>query len=60
MMSVADTVIVPMQDVLALGAKARMNTPSTSAGNWEWRLDPALVTPDVICMLNEMTEIYGR
>ena len=60
MMSVADTVIVPMQDVLALGSWARMNTPSTIAGNWEWRLDPALVTPDVIGMLGEMTQIYGR
>jgi 4-alpha-glucanotransferase len=60
MMSVADTVILPMQDVLALGASARMNTPSTIAGNWEWRLDPALVTPDVSGMLSEMTEIYGR
>ena len=49
-----------MQDVLALGASARMNTPSTIAGNWEWRLDPALVTPDVIGMLSEMTEVYGR
>jgi len=28
MMSVADTAIVPMQDVLGLGLEARMNRPS--------------------------------
>lgn len=36
--SVADTVIIAMQDVLALDGKARMNTPSVGTGNWEWRL----------------------
>lgn len=35
--SAADTVIVPMQDFLNLGAKARMNTPSTLGCNWAWR-----------------------
>ncbi len=30
--------VVPMQDVLGLGKKARMNTPSTLGGNWSWRL----------------------
>ncbi|MEZ5297968.1 MAG: 4-alpha-glucanotransferase [Ilumatobacteraceae bacterium] len=32
--------VVPMQDVLVLGADARMNIPGTAAGNWRWRLDP--------------------
>jgi 4-alpha-glucanotransferase len=36
--SAAETVIIPMQDVLGLGAEARMNTPSTVSGNWRWRL----------------------
>lgn len=30
--------IVPMQDVLCLGAEARMNTPGTGEGNWQWRM----------------------
>ena len=30
-------VILPMQDLLGLGAEARMNTPGTSDGNWRWR-----------------------
>lgn len=36
--SVAQTAIIPMQDVLGLGDEARMNTPATSAGNWGWRI----------------------
>ena len=38
--SVADTVIVPMQDWLGLGAAARMNFPGTVGGNWLWRMEP--------------------
>jgi 4-alpha-glucanotransferase len=37
--SVASLAILPAQDVLGLGARARMNTPATTAGNWRWRLD---------------------
>ena len=35
--SVADTAIVPLQDVLGLGREARMNRPATLGGNWAWR-----------------------
>lgn len=38
MRSVAYLAIVPFQDVLALGATARMNTPSVAADNWQWRM----------------------
>lgn len=60
MMSVAKTVIFPMQDVLGLGQSARMNMPSTPEGNWEWRLLPELVTPQIVDRLRAMTKIYGR
>jgi len=40
MMSAAETVIIPVQDLLGLGAEARMNSPGTDAGNWQWRLTP--------------------
>ncbi len=36
--SVADTVIIPMQDVLGLDSSARMNTPGRAEGNWGWRV----------------------
>ena len=29
--------VVPLQDLLELGADARMNTPGTVEGNWKWR-----------------------
>ena len=38
MKSRANNVIIPMQDILSLGASARMNTPSTTSGNWTWKL----------------------
>ena len=40
--------MVPMQDLLALGADARMNTPAlVSDENWAWRLDPVCLTDDL-------------
>lgn len=33
-------VMVPMQDVLKLDSKSRMNTPGTVGTNWGWRLKP--------------------
>ena len=38
MSSVARTFVATMQDLLALGSEARMNTPGTEQGNWSWRL----------------------
>jgi 4-alpha-glucanotransferase len=60
MMTVADTVIFPVQDLLRLGEEARMNRPATRDGNWEWRLDSQLLSPEVNRTLREMTELYGR
>jgi 4-alpha-glucanotransferase len=60
MMSVANMVIVPMQDILGLGEEARMNRPSVPHGNWEWRLLSEQITPSVSQRLLEMTETYGR
>lgn len=30
--------ILPIQDIMCLGAESRMNTPSTDTGNWQFRL----------------------
>ncbi|UQB41583.1 4-alpha-glucanotransferase [Thiomicrospira microaerophila] len=37
--SVAERVIVPMQDFMALNAEHRMNTPGTTENNWRWQFD---------------------
>ncbi len=60
MMSVANMVVIPMQDILGLGEKSRMNLPATSKNNWTWRLLPEQITPALIKELTETTVIYGR
>jgi len=60
MMSVADTVMVPLQDILGLGAQSRMNRPGTDAGNWRWRLENDQISQLVTENLGDMTEVYGR
>jgi len=58
--SVADTAIIPLQDVLGLGTEARMNLPGTSQGNWRWRFTEELLTPERTSRLRELTAIYDR
>jgi 4-alpha-glucanotransferase len=58
--SVADTVIVPVQDLLGLGSEARMNMPSTLGGNWLWRLQPGRLSSAAAARLRRMAECYGR
>ena len=58
MSSIADTVILPMQDVLGLGSEARMNCPGIAENNWEWRLLPGQWSTDIV--LADKTKSYGR
>ncbi|MBQ9568150.1 MAG: 4-alpha-glucanotransferase [Lachnospiraceae bacterium] len=58
--SVADTAIIPMQDVLSLPHKARMNTPSTIGGNWQWRMKRGAFSKTRQNKLKKLTELYGR
>ncbi len=58
--SVANTAIAPMQDVLGLGADARMNLPGTTVKNWEWRMDKNAINENLSKSLAAMTELYGR
>ncbi len=58
--SVADVVIVQMQDLLGLDAKARMNTPSTLGENWRWRIGTPLSMDEIAEKLRKITKMYGR
>ena len=60
LMSVADTAIIPLQDVLGLGAEARMNRPATANGNWAWRFTRDMLTLDIKTRLRDLTTLYGR
>lgn len=58
--SVADTAIIPMQDILSLGGEAQMNFPGTAESNWQWRFAQEDLTSALAEKLGKLTEIYGR
>ena len=58
--SVADTAIIPLQDYLELGSEARINTPSTLGGNWNWRMQKGMLTEELARRIRRMNVIYGR
>ncbi len=60
MASVANTAIVPMQDVLGLGSEARMNLPGMPSGYWKWRMEPGVATAEIAGRLKEMVNLYDR
>jgi len=58
--SVANLVIIPLQDLLGLGAEARMNTPATTGINWKWQLLSDQFAHEQITWLRNMVNLYGR
>jgi 4-alpha-glucanotransferase len=60
MLSVSSLAVVPMQDVLGLDQSARMNTPSTTRGNWRWRMKAAHCRANTADRLARLTAIAGR
>ncbi|TXG60559.1 hypothetical protein EZV62_015132 [Acer yangbiense] len=61
--SVAQTAIIPMQDILGLGSSARMNIPATQFGNWSWRIPSSIHFDDLetqATKLRDMLSMYGR
>ena len=58
--SPANLAIIPMQDILGLGANARMNVPSTVGGNWKWRMLPGRLTASRAEKLRGLADTYFR
>jgi 4-alpha-glucanotransferase len=58
--SVANTAVAPLQDVLGLDSRARMNLPASQRGNWQWRFRAGALTRKLSDRLGELTELYGR
>ncbi len=58
--SVASYCIIPLQDYLLLDNSARMNTPSTTGGNWQWRFKADVVTEELAEEIANLTCLYGR
>ena len=59
-LSVAQTAIVPVQDILDLGSLARMNLPGARDHNWTWRMKPGALTNAHAGKLRRLAEISGR
>ena len=60
MASVADTVIIPIQDYIGAGSDARINIPSTASGNWQWRIDGTHLNYKLAEEIYEITKLYRR
>lgn len=52
--------LAPLQDVLSLGSESRMNTPSTTGGNWEWRVERGQLTEAPAARLRHLSGLYCR
>jgi 4-alpha-glucanotransferase len=58
--SPAALAITPLQDLLNLGAEARMNVPGRTEGNWRWRCTEAMLSPSAFEHLCDLTEDSKR
>ena len=59
-MSVCNTVIIPLQDLLYLGSDCRMNTPGVAQGNWQWRMSGNCLTDELSKRIYRNTQVTGR
>ena len=60
MASIADLVILPVQDLLGLDQNSRMNTPASVENNWVWRLKRGQLNKEHKKRLLKWTKIFGR
>ncbi len=58
--SVANTAIVPLQDVLRLGNEARINLPGQAFGNWSWRCRTDQLEDGLAAGLGTLATLFGR
>jgi len=58
--SVADTAIIPMQDILGLGNGCRMNRPGTGEGQWGWRMTSRQLQEAPAHRLRELIDLFDR
>ena len=58
--SVANTAVIPMQDLLGLGNDARMNLPASTSGNWQWRCEAKDFDKKIAERLADLSQMFGR
>ena len=60
LMSVADTCILTIGDIIGLDSKGRINTPSTLGDNWKWRIKGECINDWLAEIIYNNTYLYGR
>ena len=60
MRSQAKLVIIPIQDYLGYDSRSRINKPSTTGINWQWRLSVGDLTNSLAKQIYEITRLNGR
>lgn len=58
--SIADVVIIQMQDLMKLGNEARMNAPSTVGRNWRWRIGTDTLSEERKAWIRTLATVYRR
>ncbi len=58
--SVAQLAVLPLQDILSLDERHRMNTPGTDSGNWRWRFEWSQLWPSLEADLHQLCGLYDR
>jgi len=58
--SPAALALIPLQDLLNLGAEGRMNVPGRADGNWSWRCSDELLSRTDFQWLLELTKCSNR
>ncbi|MBL9192814.1 MAG: 4-alpha-glucanotransferase [Opitutaceae bacterium] len=61
--SVSRLAVFPLQDLLSLDSKARLNTPGKAEGNWQWRYRASQLDPlfgSTTAYLRSLGDLYGR
>ena len=58
--SVAQVAVIPVADILGLGAQARLNTPGTTSGNWQWQLPAGALTGELARSYAQLNGSFGR
>jgi len=59
-MSRANTLIMPIQDILGYGEDTRLNTPGSADGNWGFRITEEQLASIDINKFKHFNKIYSR
>ncbi|CAN8140683.1 4-alpha-glucanotransferase [uncultured Thiomicrorhabdus sp.] len=60
MQSVAQRVVVPMQDFLMLDSEHRMNVPGVAEGNWRWQMEWSQISEDLPPKIQQLLTLTER